>query len=1229
MTMPKKLCRLALAGLMISLLPGGNIFAQATEVGHPTFMSPHSRPIARNGDHVFVTNTPSDTVDVINADSLEVVARISVGIDPVGMAVRPDGLEVWVSNHVSDSVSVIDTNPASPTYLKVIATVQDFDEDTGATNFDEPVGIAFASNEKAYVALSVDNDVAVIDVASRTVTSRLSIAAQDPRALTVRDGVLYVIPFESNNQTQISGCVPPLDGELCTFDAIEHVVSNNNVLSTNITVDIVKNPGMPDRDLFAFDTATDQSLGVFSTAGTLLYGLAVGSDFNVYIAQADARNDANGKAGTLNHGLAEMDNRPFFNRVTHLDCSGSLCIRNFFELEPIPPQQPASGMALATPFAIQISEDDSTLIASAASSDKVFTVDTGSGTVLGRVDVGSVPRGIALESDSEGAPSTAWVLNAVDNTVSVLDVSNPANLQVTATVTLEDPTHPVAKRGRKAFHNANASTTGTFSCESCHPDGHTDQLLWVLDTPLCSVPGCTQIPPRITMPVRGLRDTWPFHWDGIPGDPYGGINTASITAVQPANCDDEQPETCTRNLVDGSLGSTMCEVGNCPTNDEGKPGALSQAERDDLAAFLLSVPYPPAPSRPYDNVMTQTAEDGFRVFHIEGVVRPNEPGPQPNVCGRCHRFPFLISTNSPGTGMDAPTWRGAYDRWLVLPQGRTNLADFLTPIQRNNGIPERTMWVRDGPTFEPVWNMITEGSTGHSGSFARQVTLNQASVDNDLTTDLLDALELSASEGAIILHGEGVLVDDGETSEITLQYDARRSGGVYFDTADSRLTFTRANLVNKADNGEFVGTFTGQMGVRGDLDNPQPGLWTQSLQFQTGNVSFPVISGDNTTLRISGRHLQKGTAFYVNGRRVAADVRCVDGEFPECVGERIDVRLAELPQPSDVYFLQAQNRHGLFSNDFIFSTNGSGEDNCPKIPNPGQADSDEDGTGDRCDDDAYDFEINAGISGNWYDPEHDGEGWFVEILNETQALVYWFTHTPPGVDQPATQAWIGGIGEIQGSSIVVESASTEITSGPSFGPEFDPERVIRRTWGKFVLSFEDCNKGVMYYQAQDLDYGSGSLDLTRLTSLGNLGCEDAIEPPLTPPAEGFVVTPVVSGAWFDPSHDGEGWLLEILPDGRALAAWFSYDPQGKQAWFYNVGSVEGDTITFELLLPSGADFGPGFDSDAMNYPTWGTVTFTFSDCNTAAVNYASEIEGYGNGTLEVSRLTQLSGLACP
>jgi YVTN family beta-propeller protein len=189
---------------MAGFVASAAVEAQAEEVGHPTFLSPHASPILKHGGQVFVVNTPADTVDVIGASSRTVVARINVGVDPVAIALRPDGKEVWVSNHVSDSVSVIDTDPASPTYLQVIATVQEFFPNTRVTHFDEPVGIAFASNEKAYVALSTENRIAVVNVATRQVEKRLILAGQDPRAIVVRGERLYVIPFESNNQTTLS-----------------------------------------------------------------------------------------------------------------------------------------------------------------------------------------------------------------------------------------------------------------------------------------------------------------------------------------------------------------------------------------------------------------------------------------------------------------------------------------------------------------------------------------------------------------------------------------------------------------------------------------------------------------------------------------------------------------------------------------------------------------------------------------------------------------------------------------------------------------------------------------------------------------------------------------------------------------------------------------------------------------------------------------------------------------
>ncbi len=916
------------AALLLSPVAGliTSVEVVETSVGHPTFMSPHSKPIAVRGGHVFVVNTPADTVDVIDTATREVVKRINVGIDPVGIAVRPDGNEVWIANHVSDSVSVIDADPQSVTFLQVIATVQDFDPTTRATRFDEPVGIAFASDDKAYVALSSENQIAVIDTATRRVTRRLPITAQDPRAITVRGDRLYVIPFESNNQTQLSGCIGPIDGDLCTFNGFEHVVANNNVLSLGYDADIVRHPNVPDRDLYVFDTTTDQLVDVVDTVGTLLYGLTVDSNGRVFVTQADARNDANGRAGTRGDGLEELENRAFLNRITSVDCSGGACGElRFIDLEPLPPMHPEPDMTLATPFAIQISDDDSTLVVSAASSNKIFTLDALSGEVSGRVDVDAVPRGIALESADDGSPSRAWVLNAVANTVSVVDVSDTANLTVTDTITLDDPTNPAVKRGRMAFNDAGASTTGTFSCESCHPDGNTDQLLWVLDTPICDVQGCTQIMPRLTMPIRGLRDTAPYHWDGIPGDPYGGNNTANIRGSDPPNCTSEEPESCTRFLVDGSLATTMKMAGDSSVNDEGKPGALSSAERDDMAKFLLSVPYPPAQRRAYDNVMSTQAKTGFRLFHIEGDL---QGGPTPNVCGNCHRMPFWVSTNTPGTGMEAPTWRGAYDRWMILPQGRVNMIgfDFYRDITEL-GVPERNMWAFSWGSrtrFDPVWNMVLEGSTGFSGSFARSVTLNQIHAASEETSNLLEALEEAAAEGGIVLQCEGAFIDGQNTTPVALQFDRLVNGGSYVERTGASA-FSRTELVSLATKGEFLGTITARLGNNVDVNHPQPAIWSAGpIQVQRGRQVFPTLTRSDTRMFVSGRHLQRDAKVYVDGRRVYGTVGCQRGVLPDCNDELIVVQLKRLPAEAGMHFLQVQNPDGLFSNDFIFHTTEPG-----------------------------------------------------------------------------------------------------------------------------------------------------------------------------------------------------------------------------------------------------------------------------------------------------------------
>ncbi len=923
----KKYQALALAALTGSIFCIS--FAQNSDgpkaplkAGYPLMESPHSNPIAINGDYVYVTNTPSATVDVIDRHSEKVVDRIHVGIDPVAIAVRPDGKEIWVSNHVSDSVSVIDSDPKSPTFHVVIATVQDFDGNK-ATNFDEPVGIAFASNEKAYVALSRENQIAVINVKDRSISRRLKINAQDPRAILVKNGKLFVIPFESGNRTQLSGgnkTNKSPDG-LVTFDAFEHFVKNNNVLSAGYVEDIVKHFKQPDIDLYVFSTYSDNLIETYNSLGTLLYGIDVDSNANVYIAQTDARNDVNGKAGTKKHNLSHLENRPYLNQISKLspipDDANNRDIHalkpRLIQLEPLPPKQPEKNAALATPYGIKVSADGQTVLATASGSNVVFAMDAATDAVLSKTTVGAGPVGLALDESVDGQ-TYAWVYNAFDNTVSKVNFKDKTEIKTETTIALDDPTELSVKKGRQYFNSAAVSTTGTFSCASCHPNGHIDQLIWVLDAPI--VDFGKQIQPRSTMPVRGLRDTEPFHWDGTQGDPYGGMNSIKLRGWVKPNCTQQDPISCIKFLIDGNISSTM----KLTIADKSQPLPLSNEQVKDLAIYNLSVPYPPAPKRPYDNILNATTKKGFELFHIKGDNNPIHP--LPNVCGNCHRFPFFTSTKTkdPLIGMDAPTWRGAYDRHMILPQGRMNIIDFpWIETMAKGGRDEFKIWQLSwsgnaGPRheFNPIWNIVLEGSTGFAGAFARQFTVNQFNFDDGLTTDFLSALESAATQETVVLEAEGAFIDGVAARKFEMQFDATYKGGVYVEKAAVRKYYTRSDLTKLAGEGKFIGTFTARHGAKADLFKyPQPAIWSVGpIQEQRGKQSFPIVSSTQKSMTVSGRHFMDDAHVFVDGKRV-------DGMVNVKEGEKVSITLANLPPPG-MHLLQVQAPEGRMSNDFIF-----------------------------------------------------------------------------------------------------------------------------------------------------------------------------------------------------------------------------------------------------------------------------------------------------------------------
>jgi DNA-binding beta-propeller fold protein YncE len=444
--------------------------------------SPQVNPIVACQDipFAFVASTTSGRVDVINilTSTPAWAGKVDVGLEPVSLAARADGSggcggELWVSNHLSDSISVVDIEPTSASFLQVVDTIQVFDPATRATRLDEPVGIAFAEDgSKAFVALSSRNQIAVIDASTHAV-SFLAVNGQEPRALAVRNGRLFVAAFESDNRTELSSCPtanPPATSPQCTVDIADILQFAMNPNLPGLEVNIVVDPDRPDRDLFVYRVSDGALLDTVQGVGTLLYGLAVRADGTVFVTQNDARNAVNGADDGF---LEDLQNRMFDNQITRIDCSGpdgNPCTTvTRIPLDPALPAQPAPGEELATPYGIALSQDGAILVATAAASSRLFSLDTASGDVKARVDVGAIPRGVAFVS--VGATGAAYVLNTLDNSVTRVAVGLDGALTAGAPVAVgADPTPDAVRRGRIAFESAFASDSGTFSCASCHPD---------------------------------------------------------------------------------------------------------------------------------------------------------------------------------------------------------------------------------------------------------------------------------------------------------------------------------------------------------------------------------------------------------------------------------------------------------------------------------------------------------------------------------------------------------------------------------------------------------------------------------------------------------------------------------------------------------------------------------------------------------------------------------------
>lgn len=256
-------------------------------------------------------------------------------------------------------------------------------------------------------------------------------------------------------------------------------------------------------------------------------------------------------------------------------------------------------------------------------------------------------------------------------------------------------------------------------------------------------------------------------------------------------------------------------------------------------------------------------------------------------------------------------------------------------------------------------------------------------------------------------------------------------------------------------------------------------------------------------------------------------------------------------------------------------------------------------------------------SAAYFDSGRSGEGIFVELLDNGKAIVYVFTYPPDGKGQ----SWMLGIGDQLGSGIVVKQMF--LPTGPSFGPGFDPGELVMNPFGGLSFGFPSCGTndftGILNIPPGTVEgYDELLLDTNYSQLAEIIDCQTGERSANS----GF------SGSWYDPSHNGEGIILEVLKNGSVIVQWFTFDKAGKQMWVQGTGTITAGVLTVNnLFTTAGTAYGAGFDPQDVTQIPWGTLTMEFMSCSEVTLKYNSSA-GFGSGTLNMTKLTRLMGIPC-
>ncbi|MCP3138973.1 c-type cytochrome [Pyxidicoccus xibeiensis] len=433
-------------------------------------------------DTVYVSNRGERSVSVIRRGDWNEAARISVGVEPMGLAVAPGGDTLYVVNSTAlDSTAhgtlmAVDTRSLQVRWELPVG--------------EEPRGIALVDGGKrALVSLFRHSDLVTVDLAD----------SGRPRVQRERTDLYSRANVQSGPSDVPED--PSFPGQF-----------------TNVTfrprgmADVVVTPN-GERALAPMQWAREDRLG-----GPSQPGMPSGGDSLYGGGPPCGTGGATG--GVVAPGIVTFDTEDGRPLVDDLD----QCRPPPEEIPDFVPstiRSPELTHAIQGPVAAVVDPSGLWVFVVNRETDNVAIMPTDRRTgpdlvnftgssVRQLVRVGSGPTGIAMTRDGR----KAYVYNAFDHTVTTLVSDGSGSV---ANVRAEglplplagDVLEPQAVAGRKLFFSAldtrmTSAAVGT-SCASCHPDGRDDGHVWGFPD------GPRQTP---SLAGRMVTKTGPFHWSG-------------------------------------------------------------------------------------------------------------------------------------------------------------------------------------------------------------------------------------------------------------------------------------------------------------------------------------------------------------------------------------------------------------------------------------------------------------------------------------------------------------------------------------------------------------------------------------------------------------------------------------------------------------------------------------------------------------------------------------------